>query len=151
MAKRKSKKKAKGYLLPKYQTKGRVTPTKLDSLFLLENNQIIDNYLKKGAKWTHKDEVGDNWETRQHDLVSDLEDFIPREIEDYREITGLSQDERRYFESLYGTKKGEVEDYIDKKGKFTGARDWVTGGGEDIKRRQDSIEKEKDRKAKKKS
>ena len=44
MAKRKSKKKAKGYLLPKYQTKGRVTPTKLDSLFLLENLVIFVVY-----------------------------------------------------------------------------------------------------------
>jgi len=118
--------------LPKYQTKGRVTPTKLDSLFLLENNQIIDNYLKKGAKWTHKDEVEDDWENRHHALVSDLKDFIPREIENYRESTEKSQDERRYYESRYGTKKGEVKDYIDKIGKFTGARDWVTGGGEDI-------------------
>jgi hypothetical protein len=132
MAKRKSKKRAKGYLLPRYQTKGRVVPTRQDSLFLLGNNQIIDNYLKKGAKWTHKDEVEDDWENRHHALVSDLKDFIPREIEDYRESTEKSQDERRYYESRHGTKKGDLEDYIDKKGKFTGAKDWVTGGGEDI-------------------
>ena len=132
MAKRKSKKRTKGYLLPKYQTKGRVIPTRADSLFLLGNNQIIDNFIQKGATWSHIEEPAEDWETEYNNLVADLKDFVPTEIENYKESVKQPQEFREYYESKHGTKKGEVEDYIDEKGKFTGAKDWISGGKEDI-------------------
>lgn len=90
--------------------------TRADSLFLLKNNKIINNLLKSGYKWTSKNNtVARNkilWNNTYDILKKDLPKNIKKDLKNEQKT------------KTYNT-------YIDKRGKFLGTQDWLSGGGED--------------------
>jgi len=106
------------------------TPTKADSLFLLNNNKAIES-LKK-SKW----EKGPNqidaekfkdWLKYYNEEKRDKPRSIQAEM-DYSEKEMRKKGENMNF---YHKKSGKMSDYYSDKGVFKGATDWKEQGGED--------------------
>ena len=115
-----------GRVLPKAQT-GLITnlntPTRGDSLFLLNNNKIINNLLDSGKY---------NWMIGKDDKKSSKKNIKPKDwkkiFEQKKEFFDISiPNEVRTFYK----KKGKLSDYKKEKGKFIGTSDWAGGGGDD--------------------
>lgn len=106
--------------IPLMQDGGRV-PTRQDSLFLLNNNKVIEGLLDKGYRFNHdgfenykklSDVSQEEWRENYERLVEKLPRLIMNDIRD-------------------GEKQKTYHDYIDIQGDFVGTQDWLPEGGED--------------------
>jgi hypothetical protein len=112
-------------VLPKAQTGLYPEPTRSDSLFLLNNNKIINDYVNKGYVFTKKEPVIDlNWTNKFPQLLKHQKELIKKEIDYNKNFGPLRSDN-------YNSKKGNYEDYDKSNGLFWGTTDYMIAGGED--------------------
>lgn len=106
------------------------TPTKADSLFLLNNNKVIKD-MQKGEWEKQRNKITadkyKNWLKYYTDATSTKKSEIQKEIDAYKKGVATGGWDKDGFIS----KKGKMSDYYSDKGLLKGATDWLTGGGED--------------------
>jgi hypothetical protein len=105
------------------------TPTRADSLFLLNNNKVIEDFQK--GEWEKQrneiDEYTGDWLKYYTDRASSKKTDIQDEIDTYREDLATG----KIDEDSFVAKSGKMSDYYSDKGLLKGATDWLSGGGED--------------------
>jgi hypothetical protein len=106
------------------------TPTRADSLFLLNNNKVIEDFQK--GKWEkQRNEITadrfKDWLRYYADNASSKKIEIQNEIDTYREDLATG----KIDEDSFVAKSGKMSDYYSDKGLLKGATDWKLGGGED--------------------
>ena len=101
--------------IPMYGPGGQNLPTRSDSLFLLNNNKIINKLKTSGLYLDTQMERVDpkKWESTYNFKRKQLDDIITQDIK-------------------RGSKKGKPFQYKDVKGDFVGTQDWMYGGNEDV-------------------
>lgn len=93
-------------------------PTRSDSLFLLNNNKIIEDLLKTGKyKWSRK-------------IKTDSEDW-KNQFKAAKEFWDTGIEKELLLKNPGIKSKGKLSDYKKQKGKFIGTSDWLSGGGDD--------------------
>jgi hypothetical protein len=103
--------------LPQLQTGGPADPipTRADSLFLLNNNKIIQDLLNKGYEWIGNVPISDPPFNSKEEA-----------IEAVKKIYAVDTDKSKGI-----SRKGSLQDYLDVKGEMVGSPDWKPGGGDD--------------------
>jgi hypothetical protein len=103
--------------LPELQTGGQYDPipTQADSLFLLNNNKIIQQLLNSGYKWADNVPISKPPFDSKKDAIEAVKKIYARDTDKTKGIT----------------RKGELKDYISIKGEMVGSSDWRPGGGDD--------------------
>lgn len=108
-------------------------PTRSDSLFLLNNNKIINDLVKnKGFKFGDKiPNDATLWKNDYNDLVDLTKQTVKQEI-NYTNREYLLNKLEAILKKDPGVKTGKYSDYVKEPGYFFGTRDYYGGGGEDI-------------------
>lgn len=139
--------------LPKAQNAGEV-PTRSDSLFLLNNNKIINDLKNDGYLISNKV----TYEPSENNSTQDINAFLKLKqagIDDGSYVPMFKSDQSdiglnnwpKQFKTIVGSrintikgeinkknesKKGRFNDYWKTKGDFVGTSDWLPGGGDDL-------------------
>ena len=98
----------------RYQTGGSV-PTRADSLFLLNNNRIIQDLLNKGYEWRDNIPISDPPFNSKKEAIEAVKKIYTRDTDKSKGIS----------------RKGSLQDYLDVKGEMVGSSDWRAGGDDD--------------------
>jgi hypothetical protein len=93
-------------------------PTRADSIFLLNNNKIIENLLKSGKyEWEKPGGKKKVDPKRWKQTFENSKSFFD---------TGIQEEMKKGKKT-----KGKLSDYKKVKGKMIGTSDWISGGGDD--------------------
>jgi peptidoglycan hydrolase-like protein with peptidoglycan-binding domain len=88
--------------------------TRMDSMFLLNNNKYIQKMLDEGYKFQGKND------NMTKGSVEEFYDYFKNELK-----FNIEHDIKS------GDRKGKFSDYYKEMGKFVGSSDWIMGGGDD--------------------
>jgi hypothetical protein len=98
----------------KYQRGGPI-PTRADSLFLLNNNKVIQKLLDSGYIWNDNVPISEPPFDSKKDAIEAVKKIYARDTDKSKGIS----------------RKGSLQDYLDVKGEMVGSSDWRAGAGED--------------------
>jgi hypothetical protein len=103
--------------LPQLQMGGSAdpVPTRADSLFLLNNNEVIQRLLDSGYQWTDNVPISKPPFDSKKDAIEAIKNVYAKDTDKTRTVS----------------RKGSLQDYMDVKGEMVGSSDWRPGGGDD--------------------